>query len=150
MDNIKKKIQKPKEKKGLSKKNPPTPWTGVVPNPEDYEGFVYCITRDDGKYYIGMKFTVSRRRVKVKDSKRRKRIEKDSDWKHYKSSCKELVADIKQLGTDRFKFEILGWYKTRSGVRYAELSYQVKNDVLTDPNSYNSNVLAKFFRSNIE
>lgn len=150
MDNTKKKIQKPKEKKGLSKKNPPTPWNGVVLDPEEYEGFVYQITRDDGKYYIGMKFTVSRRRVKVKDSKRRKRIQKDSDWKHYKSSCKELVQDIKQLGMDRFKFDILGWYKTRSGVRYAEMEAQVKRDVLKDPKSYNSNILARWWESNIE
>ena len=74
-----------------------TPWNGVVDNPDDYKGFVYCITRNDGKYYVGMKFTKSRRRVKQKDSARRKRVEKDSDWKHYKGSSKELLKDIKQL-----------------------------------------------------
>lgn len=143
-------VKKPREPKGVRNKKTLTPWNGVVDNPEDYEGFVYCITRNDGKYYVGMKFTKSRRRVKQKDSARRKRVEKDSDWKHYKGSSKELLKDIKQLGQEAFDFTILGWYKTRSGVRYAEMREQVRNDVLNDPNSYNSNVMNRFFKGNIE
>ena len=63
---------------------------------------------------------------------------------------KELLKDIKQLGQEAFDFTILGWYKTRSGVRYAEMREQVRNDVLNDPNSYNSNVMNRFFKGNIE
>ena len=73
-------VKKPREPKGVRNKKTLTPWNGVVDNPDDYEGFVHCITRNDGKYYVGMKFTKSRRRVKQKDSTRRKRVEKDSDW----------------------------------------------------------------------
>ena len=57
-------VKKPREPKGVRNKKTLTPWNGVVDNPDDYEGFVYCITRNDGKYYVGMKFTKSRRRVK--------------------------------------------------------------------------------------
>ena len=89
-------VKKPREPKGVRNKKTLTPWNGVVDNPDDYEGFVYCITRNDGKYYVGMKFTKSRRRVKQKDSARRKRVEKDSDWKHYKGSSKELLKDIER------------------------------------------------------
>lgn len=150
MDNTKKKIQKPKEPKGKNKKDCPTPWLNVVDNPEDYEGFVYCITRLDGKYYIGMKFLVSRRRVMQPGKVRRKRVSKDSNWRHYKSSCKELLDDIKQMGVQSFTFEILGWYKTRSGVRYAEMKKQVECDVLNDPNSYNANILNRWYRGRTE
>ena len=66
-------VKKPREPKGVRNKKTLTPWNGVVENPDDYEGFVYCITRNDGKYYVGMKFTKSRRRVKQKDSARRNR-----------------------------------------------------------------------------
>lgn len=141
----------PKEKKGRSKKDVPTPWSNTVEDPENYEGFVYCITRNlDGKYYIGMKFTKSHRRVAQPGKTRKKRICTASDWKHYKSSCKELVADIKQLGVESFTFEILAWYKTRSGVRYAEMRKQVECDVLNDEYSYNANILNRFWVGKIE
>ena len=41
-------VKKPREPKGVRNKKTLTPWNGVVDNPDDYEGFVYCITRNDG------------------------------------------------------------------------------------------------------
>ena len=45
-------VKKSREPKGVRSKKTLTPWNGVVDNRDDYEGFVYCITRNDGKYYV--------------------------------------------------------------------------------------------------
>ena len=105
---------------------------------------MYCITRNDGKYLCRYEVYEIAPPGKAERQRARKRVEKDSDWKHYKGSSKELLKILSSLVKKHFDFTILGWYKTRSGVRYAEMREQVRNDVLNDPNSYNSNVMNRF------
>jgi len=54
-----------------------------------------------------------------------------SKWETYTGSSKELNKDIKDLGKDKFIFEILAEYMTRGWLTYAEANLQHKRDVLT-------------------
>ena len=110
----------------------------------DKFGFVYIITnlRND-KAYIGCKQYMHYSRVK----------EKESDWKMYAGSSKWLLKDIEEIGKEHFKFEVIAEYKNRRSLRYYELYYQMKHNVLsatlegTEEHAYyNSRVGGKFYR----
>ena len=120
--------------------------------PEGYFGFVYLITNiKTGRKYIGKKQFSSYRTKKIKGRKNKKRIVLESDWKEYWGSCEELKEDIKALGSDSFKREILKLCKTRGELTYSEVEIQIKSDVLTALDTegrrlyYNSNILSRWF-----
>ena len=95
--------------------------------PLDYFGFVYRITRiDTGRSYIGKKQLIFTRRKKIKGRVNRKHVKKESDWKVYTGSCEELNQEIKTLGKERFRFEILKFCKTKSELGYTERSTNSK------------------------
>jgi hypothetical protein len=108
---------------------------------KDYYGFVYCITGPNGRKYIGRKYFSS------KFGKKRK----ESDWKKYKSSCKELIDDIKSLGENNFIFEILSLHKKRGEVNYEETRQQFLRNVLFckledgSREYYNANIMLRFY-----
>ena len=114
-----------------------------VPNLDKF-GFVYLITNlQSGKGYIGCKQYKLYTRLK----------EKESDWKTYTGSSKWLNEDIQKIGKEHFKFEIIAEYKNRRSLRYYELYYQMKFNVLSstiegtdEPAYYNSRVGGKFYR----
>ena len=114
-----------------------------VPNLDKF-GFVYLITNlHGGKGYIGCKQYKLYTKLK----------ERESDWKTYTGSSKWLNEDIKKVGKEHFKFEIIAEYKNRRSLRYYELYYQMKFNVLSstiegtdEPAYYNSRVGGKFYR----
>ncbi len=127
--------------------------------PEETFGYVYRITNlETGKYYIGRKQLQSKINKKLGKKEiaalptqrgrapSKKLIISESNWKEYWGSCKPLLQDVKNLGEDKFKREILMLCKTKKLLTYWELAYQIKQDVLTDASSYNDNILAKFHR----
>ena len=70
----------------------------------DYYGFVYRIINNiNKKEYIGRKYFVQKR--KPKGGKRK--VTSESDWKRYYGSSDELKQDIKDLGRDTFRREII-------------------------------------------
>ena len=107
-------------------------------------GFVYIITNlQTTKAYIGCKQYM----IKAKFG------EKESNWRVYTGSSKWLNQDIDKIGKKHFKFEIIAEYKNKRSLRYYELYYQMKYNVLastlegTDEQAYyNSRVGGKFFR----
>jgi len=107
-------------------------------------GFVYIITNlQTTKAYIGCKQYM----IKAKFG------EKESNWRVYTGSSKWLNEDIEKLGKKHFKFEIIAEYKNRRSLRYYELYYQMKYNVLAstlegtdEPAYYNSRVGGKFYR----
>ena len=107
-------------------------------------GFVYIITNlQTTKAYIGCKQYM----VKGKFG------DKESNWKVYTGSSKWLNEDIEKIGKKHFKFEIIAEYKNRRSLRYYELYYQMKYNVLAstlegtdEPAYYNSRVGGKFYR----
>jgi len=118
-------------------------------NIENYFGFVYLITNIiTGKKYIGRKNLFSYRTPKGK----KRKVKQDSDWKKYWGSCDELKEDIKLLGKENFKREILSLHKTQGKVNFEETRQQFLNNVLTEaletgePAFYNNNILSRYFR----
>jgi len=106
--------------------------------PEGYFGFVYLITNlKSGRKYIGRKYFGTTRRVKVAGKKRRKVIRKDSNWKEYTGSSKELNQDIKTLGMLHFRFEILILGKTKGQVNYLEENIHHRFHVASNSEFYN-------------
>ena len=117
--------------------------------PENAEGFVYRITNViTGKYYIGRKSFWSRTTKKIKGRKNRKHFKNESNWRSYCSSSKLLKEDIKTLGIENFKFEILKICRTKKQMSYYENKFQFLFEVL-ETDTYNENILGKFFRKDI-
>jgi hypothetical protein len=129
-----------------------------LPNHEEAVGFVYKITNTvTGRFYIGRKNLYSERKTKIsnrektqtKTRKTFKRVVKESNWKTYYGSCAELTEEIALTDKKFYKREILEVCCSKKYLGYCELAHQIKNDVLT-ANSYNGNVLGKYFPSDME
>ena len=115
----------------------------------DYYGFDYRITNtNNSKSYIGRKYFVQKR--KPKGGKRK--VTSESDWKRYYGSSDELKQDIKNLGRDSFKREILSLHTTLGKVNYEETKQLFLHNVLMEsldngePAYYNSNILGRYMR----
>ena len=74
-------------------------------------------------------------------------------WETYISSSKYLKADIKKIGKEKFKFEVIAEYKNKRSLLYYEAHYQMKWNVLTatiegsdEQAFYNGYVGGKFYR----
>lgn len=112
-------------------------------NPLDYEGFVYLITNtQSGRMYVGRKYTFVQKKT---------RIVGESNWRTYYGSSDELKADIKKLGKDAFKREILHFCRTRGETNFKEVEEQFNRKVLHAllPNGerayYNGNIMSRYF-----
>ena len=116
--------------------------------PEGMFGFVYLITNlKTNKKYVGRKYFYSTRRIKQKGKKNRKVVRKESNWKSYTGSNKDLVLDIDNLGIKNFKFQILIITETKGQTNYLEENIQHKMNVLTNENYYNSSIGSRKFIS---
>ena len=110
--------------------------------PEDVVGFVYQITNTtNDRMYIGKKlakFKRSRRPLKGRKNKRRYKV--DSDWQEYYGSSDELTLDIKKLGKEHFKREILFYCYSKAELNYVEAREQFARKVLESDNYYNGHI----------
>ena len=112
-----------------------------IPN-EDKFGFVYIITNTKNKKaYVGCKqyYSMGKRKTKHK-------------WEMYTGSSKYLNKDIEKIGKKYFTFEVIAEYKNKRSLRYYEMYYQVKWNVLmatiegsNERAYYNAYVGGKFF-----
>ena len=119
-------------------------------------GFVYKISaKSSGKFYIGKKQLFTNRRVKITNKEKLesgnnrrkfKQVVKESDWKSYCSSSKELQQEFKNLGEDAFQKEILEFCFDKRSLSYKEVWWQFKLDVLAN-DTWNANILSRFFRA---
>ena len=117
----------------------------------DFFGYVYRITNlQSGKKYIGRKYFTQRRKPRSGKSKRR--VTSESDWKKYYGSSPELKADVKRLGKEKFKREIISLHETLGKVNYEETKQLFLNNVLIEalddgsPAYYNSNILGRYMK----
>jgi hypothetical protein len=126
---------------------------------EKYTGFVYLITNlVTDKKYIGKKLSkfskTNTRTVTLKNgTKKKKKIRSkiESDWKTYWSSSKEVIDDVKTLGEDKFKREILMFCLSKGTASYFEAKFQMINEVLEHPDMwYNGIVNCRVHRSHIK
>jgi hypothetical protein len=110
--------------------------------PDDVVGFVYQITNTtNDRMYIGKKlakFKRSRKPLKGRKNKRRYKV--DSDWQDYYGSSDELAIDIKKLGKEHFKREILFYCYSKAELSYVEAREQFARKVLESDNYYNGHI----------
>jgi len=124
---------------------------------DDY-GFIYKITNlETNKFYIGRKSFIHNKKKKLtkkelteqpiaRGRKPTTKIEQiDSGWREYWGSSKELLADVKLLGKDKFEREILKFCPTKKQLTFYEIQYQIQYSVLFTE-SYNDNIGGKYFR----
>ena len=131
--------------------------TPVETLPDDYVGFVYCITNNlSGRKYIGKKLAkfskTTYKTVKQKNGiKKRKKIRSkiDSDWREYYGSSPELTADVNTLGTENFSREILYYCKSKSECSYIEAREQFTRKVLESNDYYNGHIQVRVHGSHI-
>ena len=115
----------------------------------DFFGYVYLITNTkNGRQYIGRKYFVQKRKPRSGG----RRVTSESNWKKYYGSCPELTTDIKTIGKELFKRELLSVHPTVGKTNYEETRQLFLNDVLTSklddgsPAYYNSNILGRYYR----
>lgn len=134
------------------------PVTETSDMPEDVLGFVYLITTENGKKYIGKKtlFSIRKRKFGKKESalitdKRKKlyeMVKKESDWKTYTGSNKELNDDIAN-GVE-YKKEILEFAFGKKQLSYLETKMLFSHGVLETENEYyNSNINGTYYRKDV-
>jgi len=122
--------------------------------PSSAIGFIYRITNlIDNRMYIGKKLLTKAGKKKplmLKDgtlsTKRNTKTRTESDWKNYFSSCDELKADVKKLGKDNFKREIICFTYSLITHTYLENKYLYVNEVLESDNYYNANISNRLFK----
>ena len=120
----------------------------------DNDGFVYLITNNKtGMKYIGKKlfFFSHKKKVKAKtvDKKITKRVKKESDWKEYWGSSKNLLEDIEKYGFENFSREILHLCESRGVASYLEMVEQVERRVLETDEYYNGIINVRIGGSNL-
>lgn len=116
---------------------------------ESHYGFVYLITNlHTGKMYVGKKLFWFK---KIKTLKgKRKRYLVESDWKRYFGSSISLNEDVKRLGDDQFKREILHLCVSKGECSYYETYEQITRAVLFKPDLYyNDWVICRVHRKHI-
>lgn len=130
--------------------------------PENCIGFIYKITNiKTGKFYIGkkslfsnLKKTLTKKELAEYEGPGRKPtkklVVKETDWSNYWGSNKVLLGEIKEQGVGTFRKEILKFCYSKKELTYWEVHYQCVNEVLLTDKSYNDNILAKFFRKDLE
>jgi hypothetical protein len=126
--------------------------------PDDCVGFVYLITNlTNNRKYVGKKLSkfskTTYRVVKLKNgTKKRKKIRSkiDSDWQTYYGSSVELLADVAQLGADKFKREILHYCNAKAVCSYMEAKEQFDRKVLESTDYYNGIISLKVHKNHIK
>lgn len=135
-------------------------------NIEDFEnafGFIYRIEHiETGKFYIGKKQLITNRKkklgkkelalIEIKPGRRptSKIVTAESDWREYWGSSKELTAEIKKQGLDKFKRVIIQLAYNSKQLTYFETQYQFSYNVLQRDDCWNNSVLGKFHRRDFE
>lgn len=125
---------------------------------EEYIGFVYIITNlTNNKKYIGKKLAkfakTTVKTVKLKNgNKKKKRIRGkiESDWRDYYGSNDQLQADVAQLGTDKFRRDILYFCTTKAECSYIEAREQFSRRVLESDDYYNGQISVRVHGSHIK
>ena len=148
------------------------PITELKDMPEGTHGFIYKITNGEtGEYYIGKKQVVSVRKRNFgkkeiaslvdKRMKKYEMVEKESDWKQYRSSNSTVkswfIENERALKegrnediNDRIELRILRFCSNKKSLTYYELQEQFSHDVLGDESALNDNLLGKFYRKDLE
>jgi hypothetical protein len=143
-------------KNGMTTKNNPWNYQGKIFEPTDeelkpYAGFVYEITNlSTFRKYIGKKFFWKTIKMPPLKGKKRKRLKTtQSDWPKYWGSSNELLADIEEIGIDKFSRSVIRLCNSKTECAYYELKEQMDRDVLLTHSYYNGFVGGKINGRNL-
>jgi len=117
--------------------------------PDGTYGFVYEITHNQsGRKYIGKKVLYFNRTLPpLKGKKRKRKVVKESDWKNYFGSSKEIKEIISENRQSELQREILVYATSKKLLTYYETKFLFIKGVLEKENKYiNDNILGKFYR----
>ena len=120
--------------------------------PADVLGFVYLITDlENNKMYVGKKkFWSTVTKPPLKGQKRKRKIKKESDWKTYFGSNKELQEKVKNQKAQNFKREILVLCKSLGELSYYEAKEQFDRNVLLSDQYYNEFIGCKIHSNHVK
>ena len=127
--------------------------------PDDTHGFVYrIIHKPTGKAYIGKKILQNTTKVKLGKKELKelagvvgrkpayKLAVKESDWKTYWGSNKELMELVKNEPEENWERWIIETASTKKLLTYYETKYLFVYQTLEKPDEFwNDNILGKFF-----
>lgn len=114
----------------------------------EYFGMVYLITNiRTGRKYVGKKFFTKAAKRQIKGKSRKVRIA--SDWEQYFGSNKVIQEEVKNLGEEVFKREILHLCKTRSECSYWETWEIFNRDALRTNDYYNDWVSCRIRKAHL-
>ena len=115
----------------------------------DNLGFVYLITNNtNNKKYIGKKLFHFSKIRQIKGKKKRFKV--PSDWMNYSGSNDELQKEVKSIGEDNFKREILHLCKSKGECSYLEAREQFDRRVMESDDYYNSWIMIRVRKSHIK
>jgi hypothetical protein len=124
-------------------------------------GFVYeVLHKPSGKKYIGRKQLISvitkalgkKELAEITDKRasKKKKVQKESDWKTYYGSHSEIKQLIKEGKQEEFERKILEFAFAPKHLTYLETKYLFSLGVLENGDVYfNDNILGKFFRKDL-
>jgi hypothetical protein len=124
-------------------------------------GFVYeVLHKPSGKKYIGRKQLISvitkalgkKELAEITDKRasKKKKVQKESDWKTYYGSHSEIKQLIKEGKQEEFERTILEFAFAPKHLTYLETKYLFSLGVLENGDVYfNDNILGKFFRKDL-
>jgi serine/threonine protein kinase len=131
--------------------------------PEGTYGFIYKVTHTpSGKIYIGKKVLYHNQKKKLTKAELElstgrgrkslyKIVQKESDWKTYYGSQKDIKEYITQGKKEEFKREIIQFVNNKKLLTYFETKWLFINGVLEYPDAfYNDNILGKFYRKDFD
>jgi len=114
----------------------------------EYFGMVYLITNvRTGRKYVGKKFFTKSARRQVKGKSKKVRI--TSDWEKYFGSNKIIQEEVKTLGENVFRREILHLCKSRSECAYWETWEIFNRDALRTDDYYNDWVSCRIRKAHL-
>ena len=136
--------------------------------PENTYGFIYEVTYlPTGKKYLGKKVLYFKRNVKIGKRElakikqerkkkgiggrppKKKQVVKESDWKTYYGSQKEIRELVKNEDKSSFNREILEVGFDKKHLTYLETKLLFTREVLEKEEYFNNNILGKFYSKDI-
>ena len=137
--------------------------TNISQFPENTYGFIYKVIHSTtGKIYIGKKVLYHNQKKKLTKAELElstgrgrkslyKIVQKESDWKSYYGSQKEIKELITQGKKYEFKREIIQFVNNKKLLTYFETKWLFTFGVLEHPDLYfNDNILGKFYRKDFD
>lgn len=116
--------------------------------PQHTYGFIYQVTHlPSQKKYIGKKVLYHNKTLPpLKGTKRKRKIVKESDWKTYYGSQKEIKDLVKQSLPSEFERLILYIAFSKKLLTYYELKYLFSRGAIEPHSNYlNDNISGRFF-----